>query len=93
MSCCRILPLADLPPLLTPAPLYVNPPSPYPSSTPTPAHSHPLPQVLNPATGAPIATLPKMKAGETLAAIAAAATVYPSWSALTAKQRGAVLRR
>lgn len=50
-------------------------------------------QVFNPATGKPLATLPKMKADETLAAIAAAHSVYPSWSALTAKQRGAVLRR
>jgi acyl-CoA reductase-like NAD-dependent aldehyde dehydrogenase len=34
-----------------------------------------------------------MKGQETLAAIAAASTVFPSWSAMTAKQRGAVLRR
>lgn len=50
-------------------------------------------QVLNPATGKPVATLPRMKADETLAAIAAAHTVYPSWSGMTAKQRGAILRR
>lgn len=55
--------------------------------------SRPPPQVLNPATGKPIATLPRMKADETLAAIAAAHTVYPTWSGMTAKQRGAVLRR
>ena len=51
------------------------------------------PQVLNPATGKPVATLPRMKADETLAAIAAAHTVYPSWSGMTAKQRGARRRR
>ncbi|KAI8470576.1 MAG: succinate semialdehyde dehydrogenase [Monoraphidium minutum] len=50
-------------------------------------------QVLNPATGWPLATLPRMRSDETLAAVAAAATVFPAWSALTAKQRGAVLRK
>jgi succinate-semialdehyde dehydrogenase/glutarate-semialdehyde dehydrogenase len=47
----------------------------------------------NPATGQAIATLPRMKGAETLAAIAAAETAFPEWAARTAKQRGAVLRR
>lgn len=34
-----------------------------------------------------------MKGDETLAAIAAAHAVFPAWSGLTAKQRGAVLRK
>lgn len=47
----------------------------------------------NPATGKPIATLPKMKGDETLTAIAAAHAVFPTWAAKTAKERGLVLRR
>lgn len=50
-------------------------------------------QVLNPATGKPVATLPRLRHDETLAAIAAAHSVLPAWSGLTAKQRGAVLRK
>jgi acyl-CoA reductase-like NAD-dependent aldehyde dehydrogenase len=50
-------------------------------------------QVLNPATGKVVATLPKMKADETLTAIAAAHAVFPQWSNTTAKERGAILRK
>ncbi len=50
-------------------------------------------QVHNPATGKVIATMPKMKADETLTAIAAAHAVFPKWSNMTAKERGAILRR
>jgi hypothetical protein len=52
-----------------------------------------LVQVTNPATGKHIATLPLMNGAETKAAIAAAASVLPQWSALTGKERGAYLRR
>jgi len=51
------------------------------------------PQVTNPATGKVLATVPKMKADETLTAIAAAHAVFPQWSKTTAKERGAVLRK
>jgi succinate-semialdehyde dehydrogenase/glutarate-semialdehyde dehydrogenase len=50
-------------------------------------------QVTNPATGKHIATLPKMDADDTKAAIAAAASVYPQWSSLTAKERSKYLKR
>lgn len=50
-------------------------------------------QVRNPATGKVIATMPNMKADETLAAIAAAHSVWPKWKTLVAKERGAMLRR
>lgn len=50
-------------------------------------------QVTNPATGKVIATLPLMKADETLTAIAAAHAVFPRWSSTTAKERGALLRK
>eukprot|EP00877_Chromochloris_zofingiensis_P000592 jgi/Chrzof1/10533/Cz05g02090.t1_SSADH[v5.2] len=50
-------------------------------------------QVLNPATGKPLATMPKMKADETLTAIAAAHAIWPTWAQMTAKERGAILRR
>jgi succinate-semialdehyde dehydrogenase/glutarate-semialdehyde dehydrogenase len=59
-------------------------------STPPPKQKT---KVLNPATGKHLATLPKMRGGETLTAIAAAHSVFPQWSGLTAKQRGAVLYR
>lgn len=51
------------------------------------------PQVLNPATGKPIATVPHAGAHETRAAIAAAAQAFPGWSRRTGKQRAAVLRK
>ncbi len=56
-------------------------------------HAQPQQQVINPATNKPIATMPKMKGSETLAAIAAAQSVFPAWSGMTAKQRGAILRK
>jgi acyl-CoA reductase-like NAD-dependent aldehyde dehydrogenase len=52
-----------------------------------------LVQVLNPATGKVLATMPKMKGDETLTAIAAAHAVFPTWAQTPAKERGAVLRR
>ncbi|WIA28425.1 hypothetical protein OEZ86_010970 [Tetradesmus obliquus] len=49
--------------------------------------------VHNPATGKVIATMPKMRADETLTAIAAAHAVFPTWANTTAKERGAILMR
>ncbi|KAK9806957.1 hypothetical protein WJX72_008662 [[Myrmecia] bisecta] len=49
--------------------------------------------VTNPATGEEIAKVSMMKGDETRAAIAAAATAFPQWSALTGKERGKILRR
>ncbi len=49
--------------------------------------------VLNPATGAELARVPKLGAGETRDAIAAADAAWPAWRGKTAKERGAVLRR
>jgi len=46
----------------------------------------------NPATGAELARVPDMGAAETRRAIDAAAAAWPAWRALTAKQRGAILR-
>lgn len=37
--------------------------------------------------------MPKMKADETLTAIAAAHAVFPQWSNTTAKERAAILKR
>ncbi|MDO8959847.1 MAG: aldehyde dehydrogenase family protein, partial [Rhodocyclaceae bacterium] len=48
--------------------------------------------VTNPATGATLASVPDMGAAETRRAIAAANAAWPAWRALTAKQRGAILR-
>ncbi len=50
-------------------------------------------QVVNPATGKLLATMAKMQATETKTAIAAAHAVFPVWSNMTAKARGAILRR
>ncbi|GLI68110.1 hypothetical protein VaNZ11_012437 [Volvox africanus] len=50
-------------------------------------------EVRNPATGAVIATMPRMRADETRAAIAAAHAVLPQWRLRPAKERAAVLRR
>ena len=50
-------------------------------------------QVFNPATGKPIATMPRMRTDETRAAIAAAHSVFPQWRAKTAKERAAILRK
>ncbi|WP_133178668.1 NADP-dependent succinate-semialdehyde dehydrogenase [Shewanella decolorationis] len=49
--------------------------------------------IANPATGAVIASVPVMGQAETQAAIAAAEEALPAWRALTAKERGAKLRR
>jgi succinate-semialdehyde dehydrogenase/glutarate-semialdehyde dehydrogenase len=48
--------------------------------------------VTNPATAKTIAQAPDMGAAETRRAIAAAQAAWPAWRALTAKQRGAILR-
>ncbi|GIL79698.1 hypothetical protein Vretimale_12349 [Volvox reticuliferus] len=50
-------------------------------------------EVRNPATGAVIATMPRMRADETRAAIAAAHAVLPQWRARPARERAAVLRK
>jgi succinate-semialdehyde dehydrogenase/glutarate-semialdehyde dehydrogenase len=49
--------------------------------------------IANPATGEVIASVPDMGAAETRRAIAAADAAWPVWRALTAKQRGAILRK
>ena len=49
--------------------------------------------VANPATGAPIADVPRLGAAETARAIAAADRALPAWRRQTAKARAAILRR
>lgn len=49
--------------------------------------------VLNPASGDVIGTIPKMGAPETKEAISAAKAAQPGWAALTAKERATILRR
>jgi succinate-semialdehyde dehydrogenase/glutarate-semialdehyde dehydrogenase len=49
--------------------------------------------VTNPATGTRIGTVPVLGAAGTEAAVAAAHRAFPAWSAKTAKERGALLRR
>jgi succinate-semialdehyde dehydrogenase/glutarate-semialdehyde dehydrogenase len=49
--------------------------------------------VLNPATRDRLGTVPDMGAAETRRAIEAAAAALPGWARLTAKERGAILRR
>ncbi len=49
--------------------------------------------VSNPATGAPICTVPDLGVAETRRAIAAAAAAQRAWAALAGKERAAVLRR
>ncbi|HEX7906966.1 MAG TPA: NAD-dependent succinate-semialdehyde dehydrogenase [Paraburkholderia sp.] len=49
--------------------------------------------VLNPATGEVIANVAKGGAAETLQAVAAAERTFPAWRSLTAKERGARVRR
>ena len=56
------------------------------------ATAHGIP-VTNPATGALIATVPKLGASEAREAIAAAAAAMPAWVAQTAKARSITLRR
>ena len=50
-------------------------------------------KVTNPADGSLIAEVPDMGKAETKRAIAAAQAAWPAWAALTAKQRGAILRK
>lgn len=50
-------------------------------------------EVLNPATGGLLATVPRLGASETRRAIEAAQAAMPAWAAKTAKERAAVLRR
>jgi succinate-semialdehyde dehydrogenase / glutarate-semialdehyde dehydrogenase len=49
--------------------------------------------VHNPASSEQLGTIPKMGAGETRRAIAAAARALPAWGARTAKDRAVILRR
>ena len=49
--------------------------------------------VVNPATGEKIGTVPDMGVAETRRAIEAAKAAFPAWAAKTAKERGAILRR
>ena len=49
--------------------------------------------VVNPATGEKIGTVPDMGAAETRRAIEAAKAAFPAWAAKTAKERGAIMRR
>jgi len=49
--------------------------------------------VLNPADGVTIASVPNMGAAEAQAAIDAAHAAFPAWSAKTGKERAAVLRK
>ncbi len=49
--------------------------------------------VANPASGAVLGTVPKMGAGETRRAVAAAAAALPAWRAKTAQERSQLLRR
>jgi succinate-semialdehyde dehydrogenase/glutarate-semialdehyde dehydrogenase len=50
-------------------------------------------QVVNPATGGVLGTIPKMGAAETRRAIEAANAAWPAWRARTAKERAAILRK
>lgn len=49
--------------------------------------------VTNPASGRGLGQVPKMSTGETRRAIEAANAAWPGWRAMTAKERGAILRR
>ena len=49
--------------------------------------------VNNPATNQRLGSVPKMGADETRRAVQSASDAYPAWRALTAKERGAILRR
>ena len=49
--------------------------------------------VTNPSDGTVIGTMPKMGADETRRAIEAANAAWPAWRAMTAKERGAILRK
>jgi len=49
--------------------------------------------VVNPATGVPVGTVPKMGVAETRRAIEAANAAWPAWRAKTAKERSNILRK
>jgi len=49
--------------------------------------------VINPATGEKLGTVPDLGLEETRRAIDAAAAAFPAWAAKTAKERATVLRR
>jgi succinate-semialdehyde dehydrogenase/glutarate-semialdehyde dehydrogenase len=49
--------------------------------------------VTNPATGEALGTVPEMAVAQTRRAIEAAAAAAPRWAAMTAKERGTILRR
>jgi succinate-semialdehyde dehydrogenase / glutarate-semialdehyde dehydrogenase len=49
--------------------------------------------VHNPATGAPLGSVPQLDGAATRRAIEAAAAAFPAWAAQTARQRAVVLRR
>ena len=49
--------------------------------------------VVNPASGVRIGTVPVMGAGETRRAIDAANRAWPAWRARTAKERSAIMRK
>jgi len=59
----------------------------------TGADSNETIDVVNPATGAMIGTIPKMGAAETRRAIEAASRALPEWRAKTAGERSIILRR
>ena len=50
-------------------------------------------EVRNPSTGELVGTVPAMGAKETRRAIEAAGAALPAWRAMTAKERGAIIRR
>ena len=50
-------------------------------------------EVTNPATGQVLGRIPDLGEAEALAAVTAAEKAYPAWRALTAKARGAILRK
>jgi succinate-semialdehyde dehydrogenase/glutarate-semialdehyde dehydrogenase len=50
-------------------------------------------QVINPATGSALGTVPDLGAAETRKAIEAASRALPAWRAKTAKERAAILRK
>src|SRR3984957_13117746 len=57
------------------------------------AHSGATRDVLNPATGEKLGTVPNMGAAETRRAIEAAAAALPAWAKKTAQERAVILRR
>ena len=57
------------------------------------AANHATHEVHNPATGEKLGTVPDMGAAETRRAIEAARAAFPAWAAMTAKDRGTLLRR